>query len=1451
MTIRRWWLGGVVPMLVALGLGLVCALWIPPHSAAGAVTPADATQTGPSTPWVAPEVLRDLATSREQPLHIIALLATNDITPLSTLANDPDSDRLAARTRFVHAQQQAFAEALAPLHEMLTGAAERGSLLDRDELWLIHGIALTARPDLVRQLMMSPAIAEIHLDHYRAYVVEPEGPDGDGEVDGNRAADSGEATPSAVTQIILPWGIERIQAPQVWANLGITGTGAVVAVVDTGVEWMHPDLIAAYRGTLGKGLYDHSASWYDAVNEGAYPYDDYGHGTHVAGTAVGAATGVAPGARWIGVKVLNNEGYGYDSWILGGLQWLLAPGGDPSLAPDVVNASWGNTNGYLTGFLPTIEALEAAGIFPVFAAGNSGPTVGSVSSPASNLGVFAVGASDPDDEVAPFSGRGPSPFGEVKPVVVGPGVGILSTIPGGIYGEKNGTSMATPHVTGLGALMRAVSPTVSVQTMAALITGTAHPLTATVPNNDSGWGRIDAYAALIALTQPSTLRGMVRSTSGGGIAGATITLQAAAPGAVGPVLETQTDASGGYFLALSPGQYSMSVAAFGYTGESIPRVIVLPDTETTQDITLMQLPTGTLRGRLTTADSGDPVTSTVVVRALDTPVSARPDTDGTYTLILPAAAYTVQVRGLGYRVVTETVTVTAGQIVVLDFALTSAPDLLLVDEGAWTYSSQITYWRNALDELRYAYDEITVKVPGRDTPISTTLQAYDVVFWSSPNGAPGLVGAGQALADYLDSGGRLMVSGQDVGYFDGGGLGFWGYMEPYLYDRMGVEFANEEDTDLSVVGRGLFEGIALDLTGEGGADNQMMPDTVNVRDPLRASPVWHYADGGTAGVAADICVPHRSLFFGFGYEAIADVQQRTDVMQRSIDWLMTRPLTAGLTLAQATRPIQIGRPGESVTHVLKVRHIGSAGVTETVRIATHGNQWPTAVLPEQFELAPCATELVTVTVTIPGGIGVNETDLVTIATTSTMVTAPVTVSLTSKTPAPVLLVDDDRWYPVEDRYKEAFIAKGIPFDLWDTQSGQGGTTTTSPLTTTLAMYPVTVWFTGYDWYAPVTDVEIQRLMAYLDGGGRLLLSSQDFVYHHEGEPLTRRLGILAADWADTTTEAIGVSGHPAGGTWGPVSLDYPFPNWSHTVEPTFEARPVIRGQLGQPVGIAAGSMASGKARTLFYALPLEALPLDARTSALAHGIGWLSPLGGSDWTATPETVSPGDTVTLTLVLRNDARAPLATQISHHIPGDFAVNPGHMPPSMTYDGDTGTVSWMGVVTPDEDLMLTWQATWTGGMPVASRPTVTLAIPAWDLAMVREAHFYGDGADLTKSRWLMPGEMRVGTPVSLTFVMDNQGGVGADPGELSLWMMRGVGPITATLPLTHGVGLPVWSGTVSPQEQQLLTVPVRGGIWDTAVRLDALIDDGAGNRWERSLWVTFAPWRAYLPTIMRGR
>ncbi len=530
-----------------------------------------------------------------------------------------------------------------------------------------------------------------------------------------------------------------------------------------------------YRGNLGKGRFDHSASWYDAVNGGVYPYDDYGHGSHVAGIAVGASTGVAPGATWIGVKVLNTDGYGYDSWILSGLQWLLAPGGDPALAPDIVNGSWANTNGYTTVFLSAINALEAAGIFPVFAAGNAGPTIGSVSSPASNVGVFSVGATDADDEVAAFSARGPSPWGEIKPAVVAPGVGVLSTIPGGVYGEKNGTSMATPHVAGLAALMRAVSPTVSIQRMASLITETAHPLTVTAPNNVSGWGRVDAYAALTALTHPAVVSGTVRGDQGEFVVGARLTVQPdmAAPGDT-PLFVATSDAQGHYFFALQPAVYSLTATAFGYFNATVPRIEAVPDAVSQVDIVLTAMPKGTLQGRVLAEATGLPPSTTVSIRPLDTPVTTMPDSAGDYALALPGGTYMVEVRALGYRVVTASVTVVPGETVVHNFTLATVPTLLLVDEGAWYYGSEIPYWREALDELSYPYDEVRIKTPGPDTPVSSTLSGYDIVLWSSPSGSPGLVGAGGALSDYLDEGGRLLVSGQDVAYFDGGGLSFLG-----------------------------------------------------------------------------------------------------------------------------------------------------------------------------------------------------------------------------------------------------------------------------------------------------------------------------------------------------------------------------------------------------------------------------------------------------------------------------------------------------------------------------------------------------------------------------------------------------------------------------------------------------------------------------------------------------
>jgi len=114
------------------------------------------------------------------------------------------------------------------------------------------------------------------------------------------------------------------------------------------------------------------------------------------------------------------------------------------------------------------------------------------------------------------------------------------------------------------------------------------------------------------------------------------------------------------------------------------------------------------------------------------------------------------------------------------------------------------------------------------------------------------------------------------------------------------------------------------------------------------------------------------------------------------------------------------------------------GFEETVTVAASGANWPNQVSPAEFQLQPCKSASVTVTVTIPPEAGINAADVVTLVVSSGLSATPVTLTLTTKTPAPVLLVDDDRWYPVEDLYIEALTLAGIPFDLWDTRSGVGG-----------------------------------------------------------------------------------------------------------------------------------------------------------------------------------------------------------------------------------------------------------------------------------------------------------------------------------------------------------------------------------------------------------------------------
>ncbi|RLC85958.1 MAG: hypothetical protein DRI37_07480, partial [Chloroflexi bacterium] len=1023
---------------------------------------------------------------------------------------------------------------------------------------------------------------------------------------------------------------------------------------------------------------------------------------------------------------------------------------------------------------------------------------------------------------------------------------------GGVYAYMQGTSMASPHVAGVAALLREVSPTLPVANLAHIITTTAHPLTTALPSNVSGWGRVDAFDALLAVAQPGLVTGTVRSTGGTLLPGAEV--RATPHGGGGSALAT-TGSDGVYQLVLHPTTYDLRASAFGYTSQTQWGVAVLSDTTQRVDFdALVPLPTGVLQGKVTVAETGEPVSATVVLRPLGTPLSTTVDATGRYAFSLPTGHYTVEARGSGYRVATAPVTITAGLTFTQDFALDTAPTLLLVDEGAWYYGSQIAYWRAALEALGYVYDEVLLTQASLPPDFSALLDGHDVVLWSSPQGSPGLVDAGGYLENYLGAGGRLLLSGQDVAYFDSGSALYMS-PQPYLGEQLSVRYLADNAPSRTVVGRGPFEGITATIEGGDGADNQRYPDEVAVRDSDKATLFWEYAGGRGGGVGAHICTPYRALFFSFGYEALAGAATREEVLERSLVWLATPPLTRGLTLKQDAERL-IALPGEQVTHTLYLRHVGMAGAPDTMTVTLSGNRWPATVTPTVMTLAPCDSITLTVRVHIPPDTGVDARDTLTLSVHSALGAVPVTATLHTKTPAPLLLVDDDRWYPMESYYTSALDAEGIAYDVWDTDHAHGGAPDARSVTTaTLSTYPLVLWFTGYDWYAPVTALEEERLLYYLDHGGRLLLSSQDFLYYYdEARPLGRLMGVSSYSPEIAATEAWGVAEQPASGSWGPASLAYPFPNWSGAVEPALDASPIARGQLGQPVAVEAGGALTETWRSLFYAFPLETLPLAQRTEAVARGLGRLSPLGQSCWTITPTVPLPGARVTATLTLRNDGPVSMTTTFSHTLPATLTLVEETLPPAVTYISATRQLTWTGNLIPGAPLTFTWAALVDAGAAPgqALTPTVTLGLPAWKFSFRREAALRVAGPELAASGWLSPAlaVLRVGQPVTLTFALRNTGAGAAPHGTVDLWLTAGLAPITATLPPTLGTSLRGWAGTLAPGETHWLTVSLRPWSWETPLRVDALLADGTGRRWERSLWLAVAPRQVFLPLIMKS-
>ena len=392
------------------------------------------------------------------------------------LKSMPGSSRKQRARAVANALKDVSDKSQQSLREYLKKQKAAGAVKSFNPLWVFNGVALTADEPLIRKLEKRHDVLEVRLD-MEIPLPSP------------FPASAGASSSSS------EWNIALIRAPQVWAlNSAYDGTGAVIGSFDTGVDITHPDLYSRYRG-------GHPISWFDPYGEHAVPFDAHGHGTHTTGTSLGGNAsgsyiGVAPGAKWIAAKGFNDAGVALVSAFHQIFEWFLAPAGDPDNAPDVVNCSWAfEGTGCETEFLLDIEALRAADIFPVFSSGNDGPAPGSVPSPANYSISFAVGATDYFDEIASFSGRGPSPCdGSIKPDISAPGDEIFSSTPYG-YDYLSGTSMAAPHITGAIAVLRSIKPAMTVEQLESALTSGAKDIAEPGLDNSSGAGRIDLYVS--------------------------------------------------------------------------------------------------------------------------------------------------------------------------------------------------------------------------------------------------------------------------------------------------------------------------------------------------------------------------------------------------------------------------------------------------------------------------------------------------------------------------------------------------------------------------------------------------------------------------------------------------------------------------------------------------------------------------------------------------------------------------------------------------------------------------------------------------------------------------------------------------------------------------------------------------------------------------------------------
>ena len=455
-------------------------------------------------------------------LHHVIVVMSQQYDEVGTARQTQFMDK-AQRRAFVISEHQAFCQAS---QSEVLGFVESmpEEVQEIHPFWSVNAFACLATDEAIQLLGMRSDVAYVYHDELRLMLHE-----------------LGEGKP--VESRDHAWHVDKVNAPAVWnynGSTGYTGNGVIVAVLDTGVNYNHVDI----ANSMWDGGTEFPHHGYDVINHDNDPMDDYMHGTHCAGIVAGQGnagtqTGIAPGAKIMAVKIMDETGYGGDEQIIEGIEFALSHGAD------ILSCSFGDpeTGGYAL-YRQLYETVLDAGVVAAVAAGNVGeqlytyPRPFNVEAPGNcpppwfhpdqvlqggHTAVVCVGATDANDVHSSFSSVGPvtwtegSNIGEyydypyevgnpdmiglIRPDISAPGSSIISLgFPSNTaYESHDGTSMATPCTAGVMALMLEADPTLTPAQIDSIIELTAVKIGGFKKNNTTGSGRIDALAAINAL----------------------------------------------------------------------------------------------------------------------------------------------------------------------------------------------------------------------------------------------------------------------------------------------------------------------------------------------------------------------------------------------------------------------------------------------------------------------------------------------------------------------------------------------------------------------------------------------------------------------------------------------------------------------------------------------------------------------------------------------------------------------------------------------------------------------------------------------------------------------------------------------------------------------------------------------------------------------------------------